>query len=93
MAERYNEFIKEYGLRNCIGVLKLGDVWDGEDSIAEYYSKLKRCNDTVNLCKDHFEDTFFEELSTKYMSIVLDFNPIPPHDEWLKILIQRQNKE
>ncbi|RIA92356.1 hypothetical protein C1645_820780 [Glomus cerebriforme] len=55
--------------------------------------EIKRCNDTVNLCKDHFEDKFFEGLSPKYMSIVLDFNPILPHDELVKILIQRQNKE
>ena len=61
----------------------------GKDSIAEYYSKLKKCNNTINFCKDHLEEKFFEGLSPKYMSIILDFNPLP----LVKMLIQRQNIE
>ena len=63
-----------------------------EDSIADYYSKLKRSNDTVNLCNDH-EEKFFGGLSPKYMSILLDFKPIPPLDELVKKLIQCQRMD
>jgi hypothetical protein len=52
------------GNRSEIGTIdkdeiKVGDNADEIDKFrcgllhAEYYSKLKRCNDTVNLCKDH----------------------------------------
>ncbi|CAG8608955.1 1379_t:CDS:2, partial [Diversispora eburnea] len=74
-----------------IDKFRCGLLRQGGDSIAEYYSKLIRCNNTVNLCNEHFEEKFFTGLSPKYMSILFDFNPIPPHDELIKILIQRQN--
>jgi hypothetical protein len=60
-----------------INKFRCGLLCQGEDSIAEYYSKLKRCNDTVNLCKNHLEEKFFEGISPKYMSIIFDFSPIP----------------
>ncbi|RHZ47637.1 hypothetical protein Glove_575g28 [Diversispora epigaea] len=74
-----------------IDKFRYGLLHQGENSITEYYSKLIRCNNTVNLCKDHLEEKFFIGLSPKYMPILFDFNPIPPHDEFIKILIQRQN--
>jgi hypothetical protein len=69
-----------------IDKFRCGLLHQGEDSLAEYYSKLKRCNDTVGLCKDHLEEKFFEGISPEYMSIIFDFNPIPPLDDLVKSL-------
>ncbi|PKK76528.1 hypothetical protein RhiirC2_707302 [Rhizophagus irregularis] len=40
--------------------LRCGLLFQGKDSIADYYSKVKRCNDIVNLCKRHLESEFFD---------------------------------
>ena len=66
---------------------RCGLLRQGDDPLADYYSKLKRCNDIVRLCKEHFEEKFYSGLSPKYLSIIFDFNPIPPLDILINKLI------
>ena len=37
----------------------------GEDSIVDYYSKIKRCNDVIKLCKNHLKEVFIKGLTPK----------------------------
>ncbi|PKK70643.1 hypothetical protein RhiirC2_746061, partial [Rhizophagus irregularis] len=50
---------------------RCGLLLQGEDSITEYYSEVKRCNDVVKLCKDHLKNVFINELAPENKNSVL----------------------
>src|SRR3954451_16586594 len=39
-----------------------GSLLQDENSIANYYSKIKRCNDVIKLCKNHLREVFHKGL-------------------------------
>uniref|UniRef100_U9U185 Uncharacterized protein n=1 Tax=Rhizophagus irregularis (strain DAOM 181602 / DAOM 197198 / MUCL 43194) TaxID=747089 RepID=U9U185_RHIID len=58
---------------------RCGLLLQGEDSITEYYSEVKRCNDVVKLCKDHLKNVFINELENKN-SVLIKFGYNHPLD-------------
>ena len=44
---------------------RCGSLLQGEDSIVNYYSKIKRCNDVIKLCKNHLKEVFIKGLTPK----------------------------
>ncbi|CAI2180561.1 15999_t:CDS:2, partial [Funneliformis geosporum] len=54
-------------LFQILGFTNIDDkhILSNKDSIADYYSKIKRCNNIVNLCKSHLQCVFFDELTTE----------------------------
>ncbi|CAG8738060.1 12585_t:CDS:2, partial [Rhizophagus irregularis] len=42
-----------------------GLLLQGEDSIVDYYSKIKRCNDVIKFCKNHLREIFHKGLSSE----------------------------
>ncbi|PKB94528.1 hypothetical protein RhiirA5_438563 [Rhizophagus irregularis] len=41
---------------------RYGLLLQSEDSIVNYYSKIKRCNDVIKLCKNHLREVFHKGL-------------------------------
>nr|CAG8703956.1 15898_t:CDS:1 [Entrophospora candida] len=42
---------------------RFGDLRQGDDSIMEYYTKVKKCNESVGYNEDHLKHRFFHGLS------------------------------
>ena len=56
---------------------RCGSLLQGEDSIVNYYSKIKRCNDVIKLCKNHLKEVFVKGLTPKNKHFALmDFEYI-----------------
>src|SRR5436305_14359639 len=51
-----------------------------EDSIANYYSKIKRCNDVIKLCKNHLREVFHRELSPESQRYITRLGYYYNHD-------------
>ena len=51
-----------------------------EDSIADYYSKIKRCNDVIKLCKNHLREVFHKGLSPESQRYIARFGCYYDHD-------------
>ena len=71
---------------------RYGLLLQDEVSIVDYYSKIKRCNDVIKLCKNHFREVFIKGLTPKNKHFALmDFEYIfldLPLDVLVIILIQ-----
>jgi hypothetical protein len=63
-----------------------------KDSIADYYSKIKRCNNIVNLCKSHLEGVFFDGLTTENKKHIAEsgFYHVHDLDKVVEMLIQAE---
>jgi hypothetical protein len=45
----------------------------GKNSIADYYTKVKRCNDVIKLCKNHLREAFYKGLSPESQRYIARF--------------------
>jgi hypothetical protein len=60
----------------------------GEDLIVDYYSKIKRCNDVIKLCKNHLKEVFIKGLTPQNKHFALmDFECTFPPDFPLDVLV------
>ncbi|CAB4427626.1 unnamed protein product [Rhizophagus irregularis] len=67
---------------------RCGSLLQDEDSIVDYYSKIKRCNDVIKLCKNHLKEVFIKGLTPKNKHFALmDFEYIFPPDLPLDVLV------
>ena len=67
---------------------RCGSLLQGEDSIVDYYSKIKRCNDVIKLCKNHLKEVFVKGLTPKNKHFALmDFEYTFPPDFPLDVLV------
>ncbi|POG63221.1 hypothetical protein GLOIN_2v1882275 [Rhizophagus irregularis DAOM 181602=DAOM 197198] len=57
-----------------------GLLLQGEDSIVDYYSKIKRCNDVIKLCKNHLREIFHKGLSSESQRYIERFGCYYSHD-------------
>ncbi|CAG8562580.1 2879_t:CDS:2 [Funneliformis mosseae] len=98
--EGYNEFIK-----NIIKVDDNADEVDkfwyglllkGEDSIVDYYSKIKRCNDVIKLCKNYLRELFHKGLLSESQRYIARFGCYYSYDldsdKIVEMLIQVEKK-
>jgi hypothetical protein len=79
---------------NEVDKFRCGLLLQDKDSIADYYTKIKRCNNIVNLCKSHLEGVFFDGLSTenkKYFA-KSGFYHIHDLDKVVEMLIQAEKE-
>ncbi|RGB21862.1 hypothetical protein C1646_777097 [Rhizophagus diaphanus] len=62
----------------------------------DYYSKIKRCNDVIKLCKNHFRKIFHKGLSSKSQRYIARFGCYYDHDldpdKMVEMLIQAEKK-
>ncbi|PKC63289.1 hypothetical protein RhiirA1_537842 [Rhizophagus irregularis] len=75
----WDELFCEIKTKDEIEKFRCGLLLQGEDSITEYYSEVKRCNDVVKLCKDHLKNVFINELENKN-SVLIKFGYNHPLD-------------
>ncbi|GES96782.1 hypothetical protein GLOIN_2v1765706 [Rhizophagus clarus] len=71
-----------YSLPSIIDEIKVGNNADevdkfwyrlllqSEDSIVDYYLKIKRCNDIIKFCKNHLRELFHKELSSEIEMLI-----------------------
>ena len=59
---------------------RYGLLLQGEDSIVDYYSKIKRCNDVIKLCKNHLRELFHKGLSSESQRYIARFGCYYNHD-------------
>ena len=59
---------------------RYGLLLQGEDSIVDYYSKIKRCNDVIKLCKNHLRELFHKGLSPESQRYIAKFGCYYNHD-------------
>ena len=57
-----------------------GLLLQGEDSIVDYYSKIKRCNDVIKLCKNHLRELFHKGLSLESQRYITRFGCYYDHN-------------
>ncbi|PKC61721.1 hypothetical protein RhiirA1_466138 [Rhizophagus irregularis] len=93
--EGYNEFIKENQDMN--GIIKgILNSHQSEDSIVDYYSKIKRCNDVIKFCKNHLRKVFHKELSPESQRYIARFGCYYDYDldpnKIVETLIQAKKK-
>ena len=70
-------------------MFRYGILSQDEDSIADYYSKVKRCNDIANFSEDRLRSVFIEGLSRENQwYITLSGYYYHTLDELVKALIQ-----
>jgi hypothetical protein len=73
---------------NEVDKFRCGLLLQGEDSIVDYYSKIKRCNDVIKLCKNHLKEVFIKGLTPKNKHFALmDFECTFPPDFPLDVLV------
>ncbi|CAG8685808.1 2211_t:CDS:2, partial [Funneliformis mosseae] len=64
----------------------------GEDSIVNYYSKIKRCNNVIKLYKNHLREIFHKGLSLESQRYIARFRYYYDHDldpdKMVEMLIQ-----
>ncbi|GET55016.1 hypothetical protein GLOIN_2v1765060 [Rhizophagus irregularis DAOM 181602=DAOM 197198] len=93
--EGYNEFIKENQDMN--GIIKgILNSHQSEDSIVDYYSKIKRYNDVIKFCKNHLRKVFHKELSPESQRYIARFGCYYDYDldpnKIVETLIQAKKK-
>ncbi|GBC50839.2 hypothetical protein GLOIN_2v1765706 [Rhizophagus irregularis DAOM 181602=DAOM 197198] len=59
---------------------RCGSLLQDEDSIVDYYSKIKRCNDVIKLCKNHLRELFHKGLSSESQRYIARFGCYYNHD-------------
>ncbi|CAB4432457.1 unnamed protein product [Rhizophagus irregularis] len=68
----------------------------GEDSIVDYYSKIKRCNDVIKLCKNHLKKVFHKGLSPESQRYIAKFGYYYDYDldpnKMVEMLIRAEKK-
>ncbi|GBC36111.2 hypothetical protein GLOIN_2v1765706 [Rhizophagus irregularis DAOM 181602=DAOM 197198] len=75
---------------------RYGLLLQGEDSIVDYYSKIKRCNDVIKLCKNHLREIFHKGLSSESQRYIERFGCYYDHDldpdKMVEMLIQAEKE-
>ncbi|PKY60004.1 hypothetical protein RhiirA4_550530 [Rhizophagus irregularis] len=75
---------------------RYGLLLQGEDSIVDYYSKIKRCNDVIKLCKNHLREIFHKGLSSESQRYIERFGCYYSHDldpdKMVEMLIQAEKE-
>ncbi|GES78023.1 hypothetical protein GLOIN_2v1765706 [Rhizophagus clarus] len=73
-----------------------GLLLQGKDSIVDYYSKIKRCNDVIKLCKNHLRELFHKGLSSESQRYIARFRCYYNHnldpDKMVEMLIQTEKE-
>ncbi|UZO05891.1 uncharacterized protein OCT59_026229 [Rhizophagus irregularis] len=73
-----------------------GLLLQGEDSIVDYYSKIKRCNDVIKFCKNHLREIFHKGLSSESQRYIERFGCYYSHDldpdKMVEMLIQAEKE-
>ncbi|UZO29309.1 uncharacterized protein OCT59_022788 [Rhizophagus irregularis] len=73
-----------------------GLLLQDEDSIVDYYSKIKRCNDVIKLCKNHLRELFHKGLSSESQRYIARFGCYYNHDldpdKMVEMLIQAEKE-
>ncbi|CAG8482754.1 12578_t:CDS:2 [Funneliformis mosseae] len=68
----------------------------GEDLIVDYYSKIKRCNNVIKLCKNYLREVFHKGLLPKSQKYITRFIYYYDHDldsdKMVEMLIQAEKK-
>ncbi|CAB4419362.1 unnamed protein product [Rhizophagus irregularis] len=59
---------------------RCGSLLQDEDLIVDYYSKIKRCNDVIKLCKNHLREVFHKGLSPESQRYIERFGCYYDHD-------------
>ncbi|GBC50732.2 hypothetical protein GLOIN_2v1765706 [Rhizophagus irregularis DAOM 181602=DAOM 197198] len=79
-----------------IDKFRYGLLLQGEDSIVNYYSKIKRCNDVIKLCKNHLRELFHKGLSSESQRYIERFGCYYSHDldpdKMVEMLIQAEKE-
>jgi hypothetical protein len=65
---------------NEVDKFRCGLLLQDKDSIADYYSKIKRCNDIIKLCKNHLKEVFHKGLSPESQKYIARFGCYYDHD-------------
>ncbi|PKC55791.1 hypothetical protein RhiirA1_542369 [Rhizophagus irregularis] len=75
---------------------RCGSLLQDEDSIVDYYSKIKRCNDVIKLCKNHLRELFHKGLSSESQRYIARFGCYYNHDldpdKMVEMLIQAEKE-
>jgi hypothetical protein len=77
---------------NEVDKFRCGLLLQDKDSIADYYLKIKRCNNIINLCKSHLEGVFFDGLTTENKKHIAEsgFYHVHDLDKVVEMLIQAE---
>uniref|UniRef100_U9SX56 Uncharacterized protein n=1 Tax=Rhizophagus irregularis (strain DAOM 181602 / DAOM 197198 / MUCL 43194) TaxID=747089 RepID=U9SX56_RHIID len=75
---------------------RCGSLLQDEDSIVDYYSKIKRYNDVIKFCKNHLRKVFHKELSPESQRYIARFGCYYDYDldpnKIVETLIQAKKK-
>ncbi|CAB4459866.1 unnamed protein product [Rhizophagus irregularis] len=79
-----------------VNKFRYGLLLQDEDLIVDYYSKIKRCNNVIKLCKNHLRQIFHKGLSSESQRYIERFGCYYSHnldpDKMVEMLIQAEKE-